>query len=160
MSEKTRHEEFRLSGGEVLDKVKALLHEGNIRRLILKNEEGRTLLEIPLAVGLVGVALLPILDDFERALKAVPAEVEDKAFREYAKGMDLIYQRLLDSLTKLGLEPVEAVGQPFDPNVHNGIQREERDDVEDHTVLEEYQRGYRFKGRLLRPAMVKVAVRP
>ncbi len=61
MSEKTRHEEFRLSGGEVLDKVKALLHEGNIRRLILKNEEGRTLLEIPLAVGLVGVALLPIL---------------------------------------------------------------------------------------------------
>ncbi len=61
MTEKTRHEEFRLSGGEVLDKVKALLHEGNIRRLILKNEEGRTLLEIPLAVGLVGVALLPIL---------------------------------------------------------------------------------------------------
>lgn len=106
------------------------------------------------------MALLPILDDFERALKAVPAEVEEKAFRDYAKGMDLIYQRLLDSLTKLGLEPVEAVGQPFDPNVHNGIQREERDDVEDHTVLEEYQRGYRFKGRLLRPAMVKVAVRP
>ncbi len=61
MTEKTRHEEFRLSGGEVLDKVKALLHEGNIRRLIFKNEEGRILLEIPLAVGLVGVALLPIL---------------------------------------------------------------------------------------------------
>jgi hypothetical protein len=61
MTEKTRHEEFRLSGGEVLDKVKALLHEGNIRRLILKNEDGRILLEIPLAVGLVGVALLPIL---------------------------------------------------------------------------------------------------
>lgn len=106
------------------------------------------------------MALLPILDDFERALKALPAELEDGAFRDYAKGMDLIYQRLLDSLTRLGLEPVEAVGQPFDPNVHNGIQREERDDVEDHTVLEEYQRGYRFKGRLLRPAMVKVAVRP
>lgn len=61
MDPKARHEEFRLSGGEVLDKVKALLHEGNIRRLILKNEEGRTLLEIPLTVGLVGVALLPIL---------------------------------------------------------------------------------------------------
>ncbi|HJV21238.1 MAG TPA: DUF4342 domain-containing protein [Holophagaceae bacterium] len=61
MDSKTRTEEFRLSGGEVLDKVKALLHEGNIRRLILKNEEGRTLLEIPLVVGLVGVALLPIL---------------------------------------------------------------------------------------------------
>lgn len=61
MTEKTRTEEFRLSGGEVLDKVKALLHEGNIRRLVLKNEEGRVLLEIPLTVGLVGVALLPIL---------------------------------------------------------------------------------------------------
>jgi len=61
MDSKTRQEEFRLSGGEVLDKVKALLHEGNIRRLILRNEEGRTLLEIPLVVGLVGVALLPIL---------------------------------------------------------------------------------------------------
>jgi hypothetical protein len=61
MDTKARQEEFRLSGGEVLDKVKALLHEGNIRRLILKNEEGRTLLEIPLTVGLVGVALLPIL---------------------------------------------------------------------------------------------------
>ena len=61
MTEKTRTEEFRLSGGEVLDKVKALLHEGNIRRLVLKNEEGRILLEIPLAVGLVGVALLPVL---------------------------------------------------------------------------------------------------
>jgi hypothetical protein len=61
MDTKARQEEFRLSGGEVLDKVKALLHEGNIRRLILKSEEGRTLLEIPLTVGLVGVALLPIL---------------------------------------------------------------------------------------------------
>ncbi len=61
MTDATRTEEFRLSGGEVLDKVKALLHEGTLRRLTLKTEEGRVLLEIPLAVGLVGVALLPIL---------------------------------------------------------------------------------------------------
>lgn len=58
---RTRTEEFRLDGGRVLDKIKELIHEGNIRRITLKNEDGRTLLEIPLAVGLVGAALLPVL---------------------------------------------------------------------------------------------------
>lgn len=58
--QKTRTEEFKLDGGKVLDKIKELLHEGNIRRIILKNEEGKTLIEIPLTVGLVGVALLPV----------------------------------------------------------------------------------------------------
>ncbi|MBK8791710.1 MAG: DUF4342 domain-containing protein [Holophaga sp.] len=58
--QKTRTEEFKLDGGKVLDKIKDLLHEGNIRRIILKNEEGKTLIEIPLTVGLVGVALLPV----------------------------------------------------------------------------------------------------
>ncbi len=105
-------------------------------------------------------AVLPILDDFERALKVSPGEAESQAFRDYAKGMELIYQRLSDSLAKLGLEPVASAGQPFNPNLHNAIQREERTDVDDQTVLEEYQRGYLFKGRLLRPAMVKVAVKP
>lgn len=103
--------------------------------------------------------LLPVVDDFERALKASPAGYEEGPVAEYAKGMELIYRRLLDSLTKLGLEPVPAQGQTFDPNMHNAIQKEERDDVADQTVLEEYQRGYFFKGRLLRPAMVKVAVK-
>lgn len=58
--QKTRTEEFKLDGGKVLDKIKELLHQGNIRRIILKNEEGKTLIEIPLTVGLVGVALLPV----------------------------------------------------------------------------------------------------
>ncbi|MDP2785521.1 MAG: DUF4342 domain-containing protein [Sulfurimicrobium sp.] len=58
--QKTRTEEFKLDGGKVLDKIKELLHEGNIRRIILKNEDGKTLIEIPLTVGLVGVALLPV----------------------------------------------------------------------------------------------------
>lgn len=59
--QKTRTEEFELDGGKVLDKIKELIHQGNIRRIILKNQEGRTLIEIPLTVGLVGVALLPVL---------------------------------------------------------------------------------------------------
>jgi molecular chaperone GrpE len=99
-------------------------------------------------------ALLPLLDDFERSLKVESAD------RVYAKGMELIYQRFYDSLKKLGLEPVAAAGQPFDPHVHHAVEMVETEDAPDHTVLEEYQRGYNFKGRLLRAAMVKVAVAP
>ena len=99
-------------------------------------------------------ALLPIVDDFERALKS------ESAGKEYAKGMELIYQRLFESLKKLGLEPMESAGQPFDPHMHHAVEMVESEDKPDHTVLEEYQRGYNFKGRLLRPAMVRVAVEP
>jgi len=98
--------------------------------------------------------LLPVLDDFERATKV---ECADK---NYSKGIELIYQRLSDILKKMGVEPVEAAGKQFDPNVHEAVVRVPTDDAEDQTVLEEFQRGYNFKGKLLRPAMVKVAVRP
>jgi molecular chaperone GrpE len=97
--------------------------------------------------------LLPIADDFERALKVESAD------KEYARGMELIYQRLVDTLTKLGLEPIVVEGQPFDPKLHEAIEMVERDDVEDHTVVGEFRRGYNFRGRLLRPALVKVAVK-
>lgn len=99
-------------------------------------------------------ALLPILDDFERALKM------ETAGNEYAKGMELIYQRLFESLKKLGLEPIASVGRAFDPHVHHAIEMVESDETADNTVIDEYQRGYNFKGRLLRPAMVRVAVGP
>lgn len=99
-------------------------------------------------------ALLPILDDFERAIKTESSD------REFSKGMGLIYQRFYDSLKKLGLEPIVSAGQPFDPHVHHAVEMVETEEAPDHTVLEEYQRGYNFKGRLLRPAMVKVAVEP
>ena len=98
--------------------------------------------------------MLPILDDFERALKV------DTADRDYAKGVELIYQRMADTLRKLGLEPIETTGQIFDPNLHQAVERVETDDAEDQAILGEFQRGYNFKGKLLRPAMVKVAVRP
>jgi len=96
--------------------------------------------------------LLPIADDFERALKVESAD------KEYARGMELIYQRLATALTKLGLEPIISEGQAFDPNIHHAIEMVETDEVADHTVMAEFQRGYNFRGRLLRPAMVKVAV--
>lgn len=98
--------------------------------------------------------LLPILDDFERALKV------ENANSDYAKGVEMIYNRMFDVMKKQGLEPVDAVGKPFDPHLHQAIERVETDEAEDHTVLGEFQRGYNFKGRLLRPAMVRVAVKP
>lgn len=98
-------------------------------------------------------AILPILDDFERALKMGEAD------SEYARGMELIYQRLSDALKKLGLEPISAKGQKFDPHIHHAVDRVETADAEEDTILDEYQQGYNFRGRLLRPAMVKVAVK-
>jgi len=98
-------------------------------------------------------AIVPILDDFERALKV------ENTGSEYSRGMELIYQRLSDALKKLGLEPISAKGQKFDPHIHHAVDRVETADAEEDTILDEYQRGYNFRGRLLRPAMVKVAVK-
>jgi molecular chaperone GrpE len=97
-------------------------------------------------------SLLPVLDDFERALKVETAD------REYAKGMELIYQRLYEGLRKLGLEPIGSDVPLFNPHIHHAVEMVDTKDQPDQTILEEYQRGYYFKGRLLRPAMVKVAV--
>ena len=98
--------------------------------------------------------LLPILDDFERAMRV------ENADREYAKGIELIYQRFFDTLRKMGLEPLDTKDKRFDPNLHQAIERVSTEDSEDQAILGEFQRGYQFKGRLVRPAMVKVAVKP
>jgi molecular chaperone GrpE len=97
-------------------------------------------------------ALLPVLDDFERALKVESAD------SEYARGMDLIYQRFYEALKKLGLEPISGEVPLFNPHIHHAVEMVDTKDHPDQTIIEEYQRGYYFKGRLLRPAMVKVAV--
>lgn len=101
-------------------------------------------------------ALVPVLDDFERALKARTADVPE----EFIKGIELIYSRLLETLKKQGLEPMETEGVQFDPHQHQAIQRLETDEHQDGAVVQEFQRGYNFRGRLLRPAMVQVAVKP
>lgn len=97
--------------------------------------------------------LLPVLDDFERAVRV---ETSD---REYAKGVELIQQRFSDVLKKLGLEAISTEGQLFDPNIHQAIEMVESDSAPDQSILAEYASGYNFKGKMLRPAMVKVAVR-
>jgi molecular chaperone GrpE len=103
--------------------------------------------------------ILPVVDDFERALKSA-GNLGHGAAKEYVKGVELIYQRLVDRLTKLGLERIETKDKLFDPNLHQAVEPVETKDVPDQTILGEFQAGYLFKGRLLRPSMVKVAVRP
>jgi molecular chaperone GrpE len=98
--------------------------------------------------------MLPILDDFERALQTEAAD------RAYATGIELIYTRLFEALKKMGLEPMDTVGQTFDPNLHQAVERVETSEAADQSIVGEFQKGYNFKGRLLRPAMVRVAVRP
>jgi molecular chaperone GrpE (heat shock protein) len=95
--------------------------------------------------------LLPILDNFERALSHAPDE-------EFGRGVALIYKQLMDTLTRNGLRPIEEANVPFDPNIHEGVMREETDQYPSHTVTEVLQKGYFLHDRLLRPAMVKVAV--
>ncbi|MBV8706646.1 MAG: nucleotide exchange factor GrpE [Acidobacteriaceae bacterium] len=97
-------------------------------------------------------ALLPVLDDFERALKAESAD------KEYARGMELIYNRFYETLRKLGLEPISNEVALFNPHIHHAVEMVDTKDHPDQTILAVYQTGYYFKGRLLRPAMVKVAV--
>lgn len=99
---------------------------------------------------------LPVLDAFERAL-AAPVE---PGFEQHRIGFDLIYKQLWEGVARHGLERIEAVGKPFDPFLHQAIDRMETTDHEDGTVLEEYQRGYKIRDRVLRPSMVRVASNP
>ena len=108
------------------------------------------------ATARVAEALIPVLDGFEHAL-AAHREAE---YENYRKGFELIHKQLLDNLTRLGVERVEPLGQPFDPHLHQAMDRVETTDHADGTILEVYQPGYVYYGRILRPAMVRVAVHP
>lgn len=94
---------------------------------------------------------LPILDSFERALKA---NADSTDFRS---GVELIYRQFQDALQKSGVQPIVALGQLFDPRFHEAIEMVDTTELPDHYVLDELQRGYKYKDRLLRPAMVRVA---
>jgi molecular chaperone GrpE len=101
-------------------------------------------------------ALIPVVDGFEHAL-AAHREAE---YENYRKGFELIYKQLLDNLNRLGVERIEPVGKSFDPHLHQAMDRTETTDHADGSILEVFQPGYVFHGRVLRPAMVRVAVHP
>jgi molecular chaperone GrpE len=99
-------------------------------------------------------SLLPVVDSLERAL-----QVKSDA-AEFRSGVELIYKQLQTALAKLSVNAIVSKGEAFDPHYHEAIEMVETTDAADHEVLEELQRGYKFKDRLLRPAMVKVARNP
>ncbi|MGB2635064.1 MAG: nucleotide exchange factor GrpE [Candidatus Acidiferrum sp.] len=100
--------------------------------------------------------LIPIVDGFEHALAAH----REPQYEGYRKGFELIYKQLIDNLARLGAERVDPQGKPFDPHLHQAVDRSETTEHPDGTVLEVYQPGYVYHGRVLRPAMVRVAVHP
>jgi molecular chaperone GrpE len=100
---------------------------------------------------------LPILDSFERALKAGGDSNSNSNSNDFRNGIELIYRQFQDALQKIGVQPIVSVGQAFDPRVHEAVEMVDTTEVPDHHVLDELQRGYKYKERLLRPAMVRVA---
>lgn len=99
-------------------------------------------------------ALLPVLDSIERALK----HRESSGAAEFHQGVELIHKQLLEVLGRAGVSPVETAGKLFDPHLHQAVETVEGSGHRDQEIVEELQRGYKFKHRLLRPAIVKVAV--
>jgi molecular chaperone GrpE len=102
------------------------------------------------------VGLLPALDGLERGLSVTEGETVES----YKKGIELILKQLRDQLASAGVQPIRATGKMFDPNFHQAVMREESAVLLENEIIEEMQRGYTFKDRLLRPSMVKVAVAP
>jgi molecular chaperone GrpE len=100
--------------------------------------------------------LLPVLDDFQRALEHAPAGVDEG----WLKGLQLVHQKLQEILSAQGVEPIEAVGSAFDPKLHEAVGSEESSDHPEDTVVLELRRGYRLRDRVIRPALVKVARPP
>lgn len=98
-------------------------------------------------------ALLPTYDNFDRAIQSA---LDTKNLESFVQGVQMIYKQVEDILAKEGLEPIEAVGKPFNPEFHQAIMQVETDEFESGYVVEELQKGYKMKDRVIRPSMVKV----
>jgi molecular chaperone GrpE len=112
-------------------------------------------------VGDVAAKLLPVLDNLKRALDAEASvkSAESDEFRHFLNGVDLIYKQLNGVLEAFGVKPIAAVGENFDPHIHEAVVTEATDDYEPDTVIQEIVAGYRLGDKLIRPALVKVATR-
>ncbi len=136
---------------ELTDKYKRLFAEFDNYRKRTDTEKVGMFNEGQRAVLL---KILPLIDNFERALEAVPEDEKDSAF---AEGISKIYRSFMDQLTEMGVKQIEAKGQPFDANLHNAVMHVEDEDTDENIVVDEFQKGYLFKDKVLRYSMVKVA---
>lgn len=98
--------------------------------------------------------LLPAIDNFERAMQIEPDNEQTKALLE---GVGMVYRSIIEALKSEGAEQIEAVGNEFDPNLHQAVMQAEEDGTEENIILEEFQKGYVLKDRVIRPSMVKVS---
>lgn len=98
--------------------------------------------------------LLPIIDNFERGFAGLS---EEQMSDPFVSGMDMVYKQLVKALADMGVEPIEAVGKPFDPNLHNAVMHVEDENLGENTVAQELQKGYLYHGSVVRHSMVQVA---
>ena len=98
--------------------------------------------------------LLPIIDNFERGFAGLS---EEQMSDPFVSGMDMVYKQLVKALADIGVEPIEAVGKPFDPNLHNAVMHVEDENLGENTVAQEFQKGYLYHGSVVRHSMVQVA---
>ena len=149
VSRGTEYEKLKAERDTLIDRLARLQAEfENARKRTLREQQDFREYALADAVK----ELLPTLDSFERALQT---SAGDRS--EFRGGVELIYKQLQDALVKLGLRPIPAKDEPFDPHLHQAIEMVDTRDAKDQHVLDELQRGYKLKDRLLRPSMVRVA---
>ena len=136
---------------ELTDKVKRQMAEFDNFRKRTEKEKSQM---FDMGAKTIVEKVLPVIDNFERGLAAVP---EDKKEDAFVVGMDKIYKQFLTTLEEAGVKPIEAVGQEFDPNFHNAVMHVEDEELGENIVAEELQKGYMYRDAVVRHSMVKVA---
>ena len=136
---------------ELEDKVKRQMAEFDNFRKRTEKEKSQM---YDMGASAILEKILPVIDNFERGLAAVPEEDKNNGFVE---GMDKIYKQMMTVLTEVGVTPIEAAGQEFDPNLHNAVMHVEDEELGENVVAEELQKGYKYKENVIRHSMVKVA---
>ncbi|MFC2583379.1 MAG: nucleotide exchange factor GrpE [Lachnoanaerobaculum saburreum] len=136
---------------DLMDRLKRSMAEFDNFR---KRSEKEKATMFDMGVGSIAEKILPVVDNFERAMAAAPKEGDGKAF---AEGIAMIYNQLKKTLEDLGVKPIDCVGQPFDPNFHNAVMHVEDESLGENVVAEELLKGYMYKDSVLRHSMVKVA---
>ncbi|MCI8894548.1 MAG: nucleotide exchange factor GrpE [Lachnospiraceae bacterium] len=135
---------------ELNDKVKRQMAEFDNFRKRTEREKSQM---FEIGAKSVIEKILPVIDNFERGLGAVPEESREDGF---VQGMDKIYKQLMTELESLGVKPIEAVGREFDPDFHNAVMQVENDELESGTVAQELQKGYLYRDSVVRHSMVAV----
>lgn len=149
LEETSEVNEFEVKYQETLDRLLRTTAEyDNFRKRSVKEKEAM----YQNAQAAFAEKILPVLDNFDRAIAACE-DKEDGFF----KGVEMVHKQFIEILTALGVTPIPAVGETFDPELHYAVAHEESDDYGENEIIEEFARGYKLKEQVIRPAMVKVA---